>query len=243
MSVSISDQQKELSSRNPFLLYRSLSVGDQGSWISLLGYELYQHFCSDVSGMVGLGLRSVFLPYLLQRAKRPVVGKGVLFRGIKQIILEPKVVIDDYAALDVRGVNGKIMLNEHVFLGRFSSVVSKNADIMIDKGTNIGTHCRLASQSRITIGASTLIAAYCYIGPGNHGRSVESSDRERVSIIEQAMEIRGGVTIGSNCWIGTGATILDGVTIGDGAIIGAHSLVRDDVPAGTIAVGTPARIL
>ena len=102
---------------------------------------------------------------------------------------------------------------------------------------NIGSYCRIATQSVVEIGESTLIAAYCYIGPGNHQKEGEGP------LISQKMEIRGGVRIGKNCWIGSGALIMDGVTIGDGAIIGAQSLVREDVAPGQVVVGTPARPL
>jgi len=43
--------------------------------------------------------------------------------------------------------------------------------------------------------------------------------------------------------IGAGARILGPVRIGKGAKIGANSVVLKDVPAGTVAVGAPARIL
>lgn len=43
--------------------------------------------------------------------------------------------------------------------------------------------------------------------------------------------------------IGSNATILCGVTIGAGALVGAGAVVTKDVPAGTIAVGNPAKIL
>jgi acetyltransferase-like isoleucine patch superfamily enzyme len=37
--------------------------------------------------------------------------------------------------------------------------------------------------------------------------------------------------------------ILPGVTIGDGTIIAAGSVVFDDVPAGSIVAGNPARVI
>jgi len=37
--------------------------------------------------------------------------------------------------------------------------------------------------------------------------------------------------------------VLDGVTIGDGAVVGAAAVVREDVPAGAVAVGIPARVV
>jgi len=236
-NIHMSAHQKKLASTNSLSLYKILSVGEQGSWFGLIGYELYQHICSDVSGLVGFGLRSITLPFILGMSKKPVVGKGVLIRRPKQIFLQRQVVIDDFSALDVRGA-GTIRIGANVFIGRFSAIVAKDANVELGSGVNVGTHCRIASQSRINIGASTLIAAYCYIGPGNH----QQGNSEK-PLIEQEMNIKGGVVIGTNCWIGTRATILDGVTIGDNAVVGAHSLVRDDVPAGAVVAGSPARLL
>lgn len=51
------------------------------------------------------------------------------------------------------------------------------------------------------------------------------------------------VRIGRNCWIGAGVCILPGVTIGDHAVIGAGSVVTKNIPARTVAVGNPCRVL
>ena len=52
-----------------------------------------------------------------------------------------------------------------------------------------------------------------------------------------------GVTIGRDVWIGVGATILAGVTIHNGSIIGAGAVVTKDIPAYSIAMGVPARVV
>ncbi|HEY1744978.1 MAG TPA: hypothetical protein VGG18_17540, partial [Granulicella sp.] len=51
------------------------------------------------------------------------------------------------------------------------------------------------------------------------------------------------VVVGRNVWIGDGVAVLPGATIGDGTIIGANSVVTGAIPAGVIAVGSPARVV
>lgn len=51
------------------------------------------------------------------------------------------------------------------------------------------------------------------------------------------------VRIGNNVWIGAGAVILPGVTIGDNSVIGAGSVVTKDIPANSVAVGNPCKVM
>jgi acetyltransferase-like isoleucine patch superfamily enzyme len=53
----------------------------------------------------------------------------------------------------------------------------------------------------------------------------------------------GAITIGDRVWCGVNVTILSGVTIGDDVVIGAGSVVCQDVPSCSIAVGVPARVI
>jgi serine O-acetyltransferase len=58
-----------------------------------------------------------------------------------------------------------------------------------------------------------------------------------------SLESGGTPVIGGHVDIGAGAKVLGGVVIGDHAKIGANAVVLDDVPAGSVAVGAPARCL
>ena len=53
----------------------------------------------------------------------------------------------------------------------------------------------------------------------------------------------GEIHIGRGVMVGMETIIMPGVTIGDGAIIGAGSLVTKDIPAWTIAMGRPAKVV
>jgi len=54
---------------------------------------------------------------------------------------------------------------------------------------------------------------------------------------------RGVPVIGKNVFIGAGACVLGGITIGDNVSIGANSVVIKDVPANSVAVGVPAKVI
>ena len=72
-----------------------------------------------------------------------------------------------------------------------------------------------------TIGADCAIHHVCTIGAG---------------------PTPGGARIGDHVLIGCHSSIIGAVTIGDCSVIAANSLVLSDVPAGSTAIGVPARV-
>lgn len=51
------------------------------------------------------------------------------------------------------------------------------------------------------------------------------------------------VSIGHDCWIGSGARIMGGVSIGTGAVVAAGAVVTHDVPPYAIVAGVPAKVI
>ncbi len=238
VAPAMTPQQARLTGKAGFALYRDYAVGS-ASLMRFAYYELSTLLLTGLPGLIGYGLRSLFFPALFKDCgARPALGRGLVLRNLTNVTVGKKLLLDDYAVIDVRGSDGAITLGDFVSVGRFSTLVAKSGKIHLANGVNIGSHCRVATQSLVEIGESTLVAAYCYIGPGNHQQSDPGKP-----LISHEMDVKGGVKIGAHCWIGARATILDGVTIGEGSIIGAHSLVTESVPPYSIAIGTPARVV
>ena len=106
-------------------------------------------------------------------------------------------------------------------------------NIKIGKNVFINACCRFQDQGGIEIGDGSLIGHNTTIATLNH----DFNPAKRQNLTPSP------VKIGKNVWIGSDCTILPGVTIGDGAIIGAGSVVTKSIPANTIAVGNPARVI
>jgi len=67
--------------------------------------------------------------------------------------------------------------------------------------------------------------------------------RNGVTVGLKQTGIRGSPTIGNRVDIGVGAKLLGPIQIGDDVAIGANAVVIKDVPANSIAVGVPAKII
>jgi serine O-acetyltransferase len=72
--------------------------------------------------------------------------------------------------------------------------------------------------------------------------------RQRVTLELQDPRLPYGTpagypTLGDNVTTAPGVAILGPVRIGDGVTIGAYSVVLNDIPAGSVATGNPARVI
>lgn len=99
----------------------------------------------------------------------------------------------------------------------------------------------------IFVGAGAIIAPLVHIGTGviiNHGAVVDHDCVvESFSHIAPNATLGGAVRVGRGVIIGAGANLLPAVEIGDGAIVAAGAVVTEDVPAGAVVGGVPAKPL
>jgi len=117
------------------------------------------------------------------------------------------------------------------------------AFVEIQRGVKIGRRVKVSSHTFICEGVE--VEDHVFIGHGvtfindRYPRAVSSAGELQTDRDWKVVPtiVRRGASIGS------GSTILCGIEIGQDAIVGAGSVVTRDVPAGTIVVGNPARVL
>lgn len=128
-------------------------------------------------------------------------------------------------------------------IGEIGDDVEVRSPVYVDYGSNvtIGTAvfinygCQLADVAKITIGDHTQIGPNVQLLTPCH--PLEARRRQR------KWETARAVTIGDNVWLGGGVIVCAGVTIGSDTVVGAGSVVTRDLPAGVLAVGSPANVV
>lgn len=113
----------------------------------------------------------------------------------------------------------------------FYSDFGKN--ITLGERIFINSGCKFQDQGGVVIGDDCLIGHNTVFATLNH----DLAPSRRADMHPSP------IVVGRNVWIGSNATILPGVTIGDDAVVAAASVVTKDVPAKSIVVGSPARVV
>lgn len=93
----------------------------------------------------------------------------------------------------------------------------------------------LVDDTHIYVGDHTMIGPNVTIASAGHPILPE--------LREKGYQFNMPVHIGKNCWIGAGVIIVPGINIGDNTVIGAGSIVTKDIPANSVAVGNPCRVI
>lgn len=93
----------------------------------------------------------------------------------------------------------------------------------------------ILDANTVEFGDNVFIAPNC--GFYTAGHPIDASTRNK------GLEYAKKIKVGNDVWIGGNVVVLPGVTIGDNCVIGAGSVVNKDIPANSIAVGNPCKVI
>ena len=149
--------------------------------------------------------------------------------------------------IDIRGKKGiefgnKLTTGYGCRLESFSQNGLKT--LFFGNNIQINDYVHINALKSVRIGDNVLIASKVFITDLEHGSYIgDENDSNPNSIVKDRPLSSKPVIIGNNVWIGELCSVLPGVTIGDNSIIGANSVVTKSIPANSIAVGNPAKVI
>ena len=138
----------------------------------------------------------------------------------------------------------RISVGDHVFVGEGSWLQtlpdgeSQSVAVSIGSGTSIAGGCVLSAVRSVCLEENVLLARNVYIS--DHIHKYTQTD---VPIMHQGMDKIGPVLIRRGAWLGQNVVVCPGVTVGQNSVVGANSVVVQDIPDFSVAVGAPARVV
>lgn len=182
----------------------------------------------------------------MEKTMRERIAMGELYtdmgEGLPEERMRAKELAYDYNRTRPSNVAKRLALLHSIFGSVGENVwVEQGITVVYGTNTTIGNNCfinsniTLIDDYTISIGNGVAIAPNVTICATGHPVHHELRPHGVMYSLP--------VAIKDNVWIGTGVIICPGVTIGENSVIGAGSVVTKDIPANTIAVGNPCRVL
>ena len=153
------------------------------------------------------------------------------------VITRGMVYLDAGVEIYARRDHGRLILGRSVHIGRGTAIRCHEGTLRIGDHTVFGRRDTVNCYLNVEIGEAALFADNVYISDFDHRH--ERVDRP---IKDQGIA-KARVHVGDDVWLGVGTVVTRGVVIGAGTVVGANSVVTRDVPAYSVAVGAPARVV
>ena len=138
-------------------------------------------------------------------------------------------------------VPGRFLLEKLVFGSFGKSWLEPPVNVCVGRNTHIGNNCYINFNASFVDDYTITIEDNVLFGPNvtiiTTGHPVHPELRPNGEMY------CAPVTVKKGAWLCSNVVVLPGVTIGENAVIGAGSVVTKDIPANTIAMGVPCRVV
>lgn len=124
---------------------------------------------------------------------------------------------------------------------------------VVFKGAKIGANCNICAhtliENDVVLGDNVTVKSGVYLWDGTVvGNNVfigpnATFTNDLMPRSKHYPEQYHGVVIEEGASIGANATLLPGITIGANSMVGAGAVVVSDVPANSVVVGNPAKVI
>jgi acetyltransferase-like isoleucine patch superfamily enzyme len=128
---------------------------------------------------------------------------------------------------------------------RLEVVQARDEGVKLRLGNHVqlNDNVHIVAAKSVSIGNDVLMASKIFISDCVHGSYSGSENSDPMTSPDERPLYTAPVVIDDRVWLGDNVVIMPGVHVGEGAVIGASSVVTADIPANTIAVGAPARVI
>jgi acetyltransferase-like isoleucine patch superfamily enzyme len=132
---------------------------------------------------------------------------------------------------------GRMEIGRSVWIGEGCALRCHEGSFRLGDRVVMGGYNTLHAYLDLDVGEDCIFADWIYVTDFDHRyRNVDTP-------IQKQGLVYSPVRIGRDCWVGTKVSVLRGASVGEGSVLGAHAVVRGDVPAYSVAVGAPARVV
>jgi acetyltransferase-like isoleucine patch superfamily enzyme len=171
--------------------------------------------------------------WLLRRCFGAKIGRGTRI-GWFALVRGQRVELGDYVR-----ISGFAMLQcREVLIGDYT-VIGSRVHVYGPASFTIGRHSVLGAETMVNVWEDVRIGDLSAVG----ARTVIVTHGTALPYTEGYWVKFAPVTIGSRVWVGSGVFIQPGITIGNEVFVNAMSVVKKDLPDGSVAEGYPAKVV
>ena len=164
---------------------------------------------------------------MIRRKKRTIIKGPVKIRPFIFNFNDPIIDIEK---------GGQIIIGNNVSFSRNIYLeAGENHHLFIGDNVKIGAFAELHGNIRIE--ENVLLAPFCFMSSGSHNISMHQTSIREADSIKPIQDKE--IIIKKNSWLCRGAHIFPGVTISENSIVGSNTIIKENVPAFSVAITSP----